>query len=90
MGLDKFIFNLNGKSIDLSKLQGGININSVDKKLASIFRALDINANSVIEDAEILIESGSKEDILAKLKDENLVEKLKGYTEKLSYNLQDL
>ena len=41
-------------------------------------------------EAEILIESGSKEDILAKLKDENLVEKLKGYTEKLSYNLRDL
>ena len=53
MGLDKFIFNLNGKSVDLSKLQGGININSVDKKLASIFRALDIDKSGVIDESEI-------------------------------------
>ncbi|MBR6126686.1 hypothetical protein IKQ21_03285 [bacterium] len=41
-------------------------------------------------EAEILIESGTKADILAKLKDQNLPEKLKSYTEKLSYNLRDL
>ena len=54
MGFNDFILNLkNGKQIDLSKLKGGINIDTVDKKLASIFRALDTNDNGIIENAEI-------------------------------------
>ena len=79
--------NLVADEFKLEIFQPPKGVENYEKKRALKFSASKPNCDSTME---ILIESGSKEDILAKLRDGSLINELKRQTENLSYHLEDI